>query len=472
MPIIPASDFAAIHALRRRGRGRGGIFPLRAESWTPYSLPNLLARYSLAGAAGDASFLMDGSNRLRLVADRSGNSAENCLVLNRVSGNYASAPDSAALSITGDIDIRVKLAATDWTPGSTLALVSKRAASGNVSYSLRLDTGGSLSLAWSANGTTLVVTNSTANPVIADGAVLWVRAWLDVDDGGVYRVRYLTSSDGILWTQLGADVVGAATTSIFDGTALVEIGSTVGGTAQVFSGAVYRAQIYNGINGTLVFDADFTLPAKLAGSFTESSVNAATVTINSSGDLGARICGARDLYQGTTGKQQIVSTEAGRNLATTDNFNDYIKSAPRSQAQPVTRYTVFRAGSWTSGDVLWDGFTASSAKLSQTGTTPAVQLNAGSDGPTLSTFTLGEFAVCAEVISGAASTLGHNIDARTAAANAGSSALGGTTIGTDGAGNNASDLAWQERLEFSAAHDAATQLRVAEFLLKQWGHAA
>ena len=40
----------------------------------------------------------------------------NGLVLSGLFGNYASTPDSAALSITGDIDIKCKVAMADWTP--------------------------------------------------------------------------------------------------------------------------------------------------------------------------------------------------------------------------------------------------------------------------------------------------------------------------------------------------------------------
>jgi hypothetical protein len=40
----------------------------------------------------------------------------NYLALGGIAGNYASTPDSVANSITGDIDIRTKVALADWTP--------------------------------------------------------------------------------------------------------------------------------------------------------------------------------------------------------------------------------------------------------------------------------------------------------------------------------------------------------------------
>jgi hypothetical protein len=77
-------------------------------------------------------------------------------------------------------------------------------------------------------------------------------------------------------------VVGAAPTSIFSSTANVEVGraATTGGLFYLLAGAASRAQIYDGIGGTLVFDADFSAELPGTASFTESSANAATVTIN------------------------------------------------------------------------------------------------------------------------------------------------------------------------------------------------
>ena len=87
---------------------------MRAAAWTPYTLPNFAARYDLSGAAADATYLLNSGNA-QLLADRSGNSAVNGLVLNAVNGNYASAPDAAPLRITGDIDLRGYGALPTWT---------------------------------------------------------------------------------------------------------------------------------------------------------------------------------------------------------------------------------------------------------------------------------------------------------------------------------------------------------------------
>ncbi|HYH48309.1 MAG TPA: hypothetical protein VEG38_02060, partial [Acidimicrobiia bacterium] len=58
------------------------------------------------------------------------------LTLPGANGNYASTPDSAGNSITGDIDIRAKLSMADWTPTAQVVVVAKAGSTGTRSYSL------------------------------------------------------------------------------------------------------------------------------------------------------------------------------------------------------------------------------------------------------------------------------------------------------------------------------------------------
>jgi hypothetical protein len=64
----------------------------------------------------------------------------------------------------------------------------------------------------------------------------------------------------------------------------LQLGGQNSGLAVNLSGKLYYVQILNGIGGTVVLDADFTTGITSGGqtSFTESSSNAATVTINRS----------------------------------------------------------------------------------------------------------------------------------------------------------------------------------------------
>lgn len=172
------------------------------------------------------------------------------------SGNTVTTPDAAALDITGDIDIRVKLAAADWTPAADSYLLSKYVTTGNQrSYALALTTTGTLALQWSADGTTSTTKNSTANLAsLAGNEIKWVRATLDVDNGAAGNtVTFYTSDDGTTWTALGSPVVTAGTTSIFASTAVMELGSRNAGTSDfLISGKIFEADVKSGIGGTSV----------------------------------------------------------------------------------------------------------------------------------------------------------------------------------------------------------------------------
>ena len=169
----------------------------------------------------------------------------NWLVLPGTSGNYASTPDSAAVSITGDIDIRVKVALDDWTPATANAVMGKIDSSDNRSYYFSVNSGatvGKLQLATSPDGlaSSEVLGRSTVATGFTDGTVHWVRVTLDVNDGGGNRVyNFYTSEDGETWDQLGTTVTTAGATTIFDGDSALEVGSIFAGTLFNVSGKIY-----------------------------------------------------------------------------------------------------------------------------------------------------------------------------------------------------------------------------------------
>ncbi len=183
--------------------------------------------------------------------------SEGSVVLPGTSGNYISTPDTGVLDVTGDIDIRVKFAADDWTPAATGSFLSKYTTTGNQrSYSFNILSNGLLELQWSNDGTASINKSSTVVTGFTDGSANWVRVTLDVDNGAVGNtVRFYTSPDGVAWNQLGADVVTAGVTSIYAGTAPVEVGSRQGGTMLLLAGQFFAAQVRNGIDGTIVSNA-------------------------------------------------------------------------------------------------------------------------------------------------------------------------------------------------------------------------
>ena len=171
---------------------------------------------------------------------------------------YFSTPDSVANSITGDIDIRVKVALADWTPAADSELVGKSSGAGQLSYDFLIDaTTGKLDLFISTDGTAFSYNQSSAATGFTDGTTHWVRV-TRVASSGV--ITFYTSDDGVAWTQLGTTVSGT-TGALFNGSASVALGAVSAGSSRNINGKIYRAQIYNGIDGTLAVDfnpADYT----------------------------------------------------------------------------------------------------------------------------------------------------------------------------------------------------------------------
>jgi hypothetical protein len=182
------------------------------------------------------------------------------LVLPGVATQYAYTPDTPFIDITGDIDIRMNLSLTDWTPATNVSPLSKWGAAGNRSWYLRIQSTGVLGLVWSADGTNNTgVVLSTIPSGISDGVFSWIRATLTVNNGSSqHEVRFYTSTDGVTWSQLGATVTNAGTTNIFSSSADLVIGTTTGFTPVPMS--VKRVTLHSTIGGTIPapFDVLFT----------------------------------------------------------------------------------------------------------------------------------------------------------------------------------------------------------------------
>ena len=201
--------------------------------------------------------------------------------------NYFSTPDAAANSITGDIEIRIRAKLADWTPAAVAPLISKRVDTGNQrAFMFWVATDGRpVFMIWqTGSGTPNAQYTASSAPTVADGNYLWLRVTLDVDDGaGFSRARFYTSTDYDpenytgTWTQLGTDVTGSAGVSIFNSTAAVEIGSWNTGANAGLSGEVSRAQIFNGIAGTLAVDFD---PRRWTSGSTFSAATTEVWTLN------------------------------------------------------------------------------------------------------------------------------------------------------------------------------------------------
>lgn len=172
-------------------------------------------------------------------------------LLTGTAGDYFSTPDSAAASITGDIDFRINFSIMDST-SIIQGLIHKWAAVGNLSYSMEIDTTGTPRVFISVDGTATILYAATVDPPFADGTRYHLR-FTRVSSTGLGK--FYTSINGTTWTQLGDDI---STTSgaIFDSNSAVHVGIHGNGIANPLTGRVYRVQIFNGIDGTLAVDFD------------------------------------------------------------------------------------------------------------------------------------------------------------------------------------------------------------------------
>lgn len=204
------------------------------------------------------------------------------LSLPGIAGNMAWMPDSALVSVLGDIDIIVKVAPIDWTNAATIqTLIAKRAAL--CSWQLRIaQLTGRIDFIWSEDGTVLLPTSSSIAVPGIDNKSIFIRFTFDVDDGSGNRIaNFYTSENGIIWNQLGIPIVVAGVTSIFDSDIPIEIGSIGFGGNQFLNGSVYYAEVRNGIDGPAV--AKFDPSRALRNASQVSSETGETWTINTAG---------------------------------------------------------------------------------------------------------------------------------------------------------------------------------------------
>lgn len=177
------------------------------------------------------------------------------LLLPALAGNFLSTPDSPALSITGNIDIRAQLKPTAWTGGVAGVIVAKADTFGSaLSWYWQLNAAGGLRFRWSTTGLALApAVDSSAVVPFVNGSLGWVRVTFLANDGaGGWLVTFYYSPDAVAWAILGAPVPGVGPVVMFDGNAPVYIGAREQGNTGPFGGKVLYAEVRNGIGGPVV----------------------------------------------------------------------------------------------------------------------------------------------------------------------------------------------------------------------------
>lgn len=195
-------------------------------------------------------------------------------------------PDSAATSITGDLDVRVDLeiltGSTDTWASGTFDLASKYDNSDTQRSWLMRVNNGKVELFWWPLGTvasqrSAVSVSSIPAPTIGRRAI---RATLQVVNGSNCTATFYTAPTiSGPWTVLGAPVSASPTTSIFDGTAGTRIGAAGQGMRSgTPKASYYKLEVRSGISGTVVASPDPSAaqldPVPFAsGSFTDAQGN-------------------------------------------------------------------------------------------------------------------------------------------------------------------------------------------------------
>ncbi|MFD6968388.1 hypothetical protein [Streptomyces sp. NPDC059949] len=190
----------------------------------------------------------------------------------------ATTPDTAALDITGDIDVRADVTPRAWggvTSTSSWEVVGKYSVTLNQrSWMLLVNDNGTVQFRWSADGTAVNVHASSIPVPFAPGQRGAIRATLDVNNGsGGWTLTFYTAPTlSGSWTQLGtATVTTAGTTSIFNSTTALEVGDVASLAFANVGREIHAVEVRNGIGGSAVANPVFTSQAEGTTSFADAA---------------------------------------------------------------------------------------------------------------------------------------------------------------------------------------------------------
>jgi hypothetical protein len=221
----------------------------------------------------------------------SGTAGTTYLYLPGIAGQYATVPSAALYNFGGDIEVVARFSSSSYlvTGGQN---VFGRSLSGQWHWQMVIGSAGQLQFAYSTDGVTAnaVFVTASASPAWVAGTTYWIKMTRRQSDGRHqfwYAADQATEPTGVGWTQAGIDVTSGATLATYTaGSSPLEFNTrNNGATAQPVVTKFYRAIIRNGIDGTKVFDSDFTTAIIGAPNFTDSIIGvsgAPLVTLNGS----------------------------------------------------------------------------------------------------------------------------------------------------------------------------------------------
>lgn len=173
------------------------------------------------------------------------------LLLDATSNCWCTTPDAIALDIVGDIDLRIEYQAF-LGGGVSSTLIGKWNNTGNQRSYKIFNIFGLIGIHWSNDGIADLNDEQTTPPA----GTTAVRVTLDVVNGANRVAEGFAGQSLGLGTLYQTETV-AGNTAIFNSTAVLGIGASSAGGAEGFKGRVTRAEVRNGINGTVVANPDF-----------------------------------------------------------------------------------------------------------------------------------------------------------------------------------------------------------------------
>lgn len=438
----------------------------------PRKLPSLAAWYD---ASDLASMTYDGSNRVSLVADKSGNSNVNCYVHGNGSGNNAEASIAGAASSFTSLELIIDAASPNWTTGATDQDLGCLYGAGGSADSVEVAISATANAALFDYEDGAGVRYQKVVAGVFTGFANFSRKLLKFTLNAAANPHVLTVYEsvdgGSSWTQLATDTQAATIGIRYSATTKTGIiaGRTASSTRNSATGTrVYSGRFNAAIGGSAIWTFDPSSTAKLAASVVSGGT---TWTINTSGATGARICGERDLYQGTVANQPVLTIAAAGNYLTFDGSNDYLKAAPFSLSQPETVYFAGSQVTWTINDDIFDGNATDSGALFQSNTTPKFSAYMGGSASENSGWALATRAVISSVFFAAPARTSTrvNLGSTVGGGGGGANNMNGFTVGSNGGGSAAyGNITASEIAIYSDAHPSRAQDRFARYAMSKW----
>lgn len=171
--------------------------------------------------------------------------------------NYVATPDKDALDLVGNIDVRVKVALTNWETGAYLMVKDWSC------WYFRINTISNTLAVYNYGQGSRLATSSAAPSGLVNGEPMWLRFTFDTDNGAGKNVVtfYQSTTGGEEWDQVGNPSVatGIAALPVTAGPLVLGV-FTVGSSVSALIGVYYAAELRNGIDGPIVAQWDGSVP--------------------------------------------------------------------------------------------------------------------------------------------------------------------------------------------------------------------